>query len=190
MNKKMKFGLTVLTVGTLALSSVTAFAGTAGVTNFVKGGHQGMVDLMLKDGVVTQAQIDKYEKQMHDERQATVKTNLQTLVTKGTLTQAKADAVFKSVEAQQAKMSALHDKLATMTQAEATTYMQQNPIERGNGMLTLVENGTLTAAEYDAVRAVIGMGGHGGMGGKGGHMGTGGHMGGRGMNQPATTTAK
>lgn len=183
MNKKMKFGLTIMTVGALALSSVAAFAGTTGVGSIVRGGHQGIVDLMLKDGVITQAQIDKYEEQIQSERQAEVKTSLQTLVTKGTLTQAKADAVLKAVEAQQAEMKAIHDKMATMTAEEARTYMQQNMPARGGDLLKLVENGTLTAAEYDAVRGVIGMGGMGGKG-MGGHMGGRG-MGGRGLNAPA-----
>lgn len=174
MNKKMKMGLTVLTIGALALSSVGAFAGTTGITNFVKGGHQSMVDLMLKDGVITQTQVDKYEKQIQDERQAAVKTDLQALVSKGTLTQAKADAILKVVTEQQVKMQALHDKLAAMTPEEAKAYLDKNPMERGNGLLTLVENGTLTAADFEAVRGVIG-GGHmmgGNMGGPG-HMGEG-----------------
>ncbi len=184
MNKKMKFGLTIMTVGALAISSVGAFAGTGGVTGMINGGHQGIVDLMLKDGVISQTQIDKYEKQMQTDRQAEVKASIQALVTKGTLTQVKADAVMKVVEAQQVKMHAYHDKLATMTQEEAKAYIEKNPMPRGEGLLTLVENGTLTAAEFDSLRGVMGRGGE--MGGKGmmngGHIdGKDGAMGGKGM---------
>jgi Spy/CpxP family protein refolding chaperone len=176
MNKKMKFGLTIMTVGALAISSVGAFASTATVTGMFNGGHQGIVDLMLKDGVITQTQIDKYQTQMQTERHAEVKASIQTLVTKGTLTQAKADAVLKTVEAQQVKMQAYHDKIATMTQEEAKAYIEKNPMPRGEGLLTLVENGTLTAAEFDSLRGVMGRGGE--MGGKG--MMNGGHMDGKG----------
>lgn len=176
MNKKMKFGLTIMTVGALAVSSVGAFAGTVPATGVINGAHQGIVNLMLKDGVISQTQIDKYEKQMQTDRQAEVKTALQALVTKGTLTQVKADAVLKVVEAQQVKMQAFHDKIATMTQEEAKAYIEKNPMPRGEGLLTLVENGTLTAAEFDSLRGVIGRGGA--MGGKG--MMNGGHMDGKG----------
>lgn len=176
MNKKMKFGLTIMTVGALAISSVGAFAGTASVTGMMNGGHQGIVNLMLKDGVITQTQIDKYEKQMQTERHAEVKTAVQALVTKGTLTQAKADAVIKAVEEQQVKMQAFHDKIATMTLEEAKAYIEKNPMPRGECLLTLVENGTLTAAEFDSLRGVMGNGGA--MGGKG--MMNGGHMNGKG----------
>lgn len=185
MNKKMKFGMTALMVGVLTVSSVSAFAGTTGVRGAMSG-HSNMVDLMLKDGVITQAQIDKYQKQMQADRQAEVKTAVQALVTKGTLTQAKADAVLKVVEANQAEMTALHEKLAGMTQEEVKAYLDKNPIQKSNSLLTLVENGTLTAAEHDAVRAVIGRGHGMGLGGPMGGKGHGG-MGGRGMHAPANT---
>lgn len=190
MNKKMKMSLTAMMTGVLVLSSVAAFAGTTSVKGALTG-HQSMIDLMLKDGVVTQAQIDKYQKQMQDERKEEVKAAVQTLVTKGTLTQAKADAVIKAVVSHQEEMTALHEKLEGMTQEEAKAYLTANPVQRNDDMLKLVENGTLTAAEFDAVRSVIG-GGRGGMMGGFGGRGDG-HMGGRGRGPmggfaPATTT--
>ncbi len=193
MNKKMKMSLTAMMTGVLVLSSVAAFAGTTSVKGAFAG-HERMVDLMLKDGVVTQAQIDKYQQQMQDERKDEVKAAVQALVTKGTLTQAKADAVIKSVEAHQTEMAALHDKIEGMTQEEAKAYLEANPVKRNDDMLKLVEDGTLTAAEFDAVRAVIGGGRGGMMGGFGAEGGRGnGHMGGRGHGPmggyaPATTT--
>lgn len=169
MNKTTKFGITVATIGALALSSVGAFAGTTGIANAVKGGHQGILDLMLKDGVVTQTQIDTYEKKMQEERSAEVKAAVQALVTKGTLTQAKADAVLKAIAANEAERTALRDKLSTMTAEEQKAYLTANPVTKTDSLLKLVEAGTLTAADVEALRSVVGFGGHGMDGGKGGH---------------------
>lgn len=186
MNKKMKFSITVATIGALALSSVGAFAGTTGLSNAIKG-HQGILDLMLKDGVVTQTQIDTYSKKVQEEKSAEVTTAIQDLVTKGTLTQAKADAVLKVVAAQEAERAALKEKLSSMTAEEQKAYLTANPVNRTDHLLALVEAGTLTAADVEALRGVIGFGGHDMGRGKGGH-GRGGNMGFKAPTSTGTTT--
>lgn len=186
MNKKMKFSITVATIGALALSSVGAFAGTTGLSNAIKG-HQGILDLMLKDGVVTQTQIDTYSKKVQEERSAEVTTAIQALVTKGTLTQAKADAVLKVVAAHEAERTALKEKLSSMSAEEQKAYLTANPVNRTDHLLALVEAGTLTAADVEALRGVIGFGGHDMGHGKGGH-GRGGNMGFKAPTSTGTTT--
>lgn len=194
MNKKLKAGLTLMTAGALAFSSVAAFADT---TALASKGNGNILDLMLKDGVVTQAQIDSYQQKMSEIQLAALKTNIQTLVTKGTLTQAKADAVYNVVlqeredrDAERAKMEAMTDaekealkaemdaKRAEMeaartaakstdTTTSTTASKTTAPEKRSTALSALVDNGTLTAAELEAVQKVVG-GGHGDMkGGRG-----------------------
>lgn len=193
MNKKLRAGLTLMTAGALAFSSVAAFADATGITG---KGNGSILDLMLKDGVVTQAQIDSYQEKADALQLSALKTNIQTLVTNGTLTQTKADAVYKALVEEKESRKAEREKFAAMTDAEkealkaemdakkaemdaarekakaagtstdATT--RPTPPEMKNSALSaLVENGTLTSAELEAVQKVIG-GGHGDMkGGRG-----------------------
>lgn len=167
MNKTFKFGITVATIGALALSSVGAFAGTTGVASAIKGGHSNILDLMLKDGVVTQAQIDTYSAKVSEERKAEQTAAIQALVTKGTLTQAKADAVLAAIEANKAQRDALKTKLEGMTAEEVKAYMEANPVKKADMLQTLVDNGTLTTADVEALKGVVGHGGEGFGGGKG-----------------------
>lgn len=176
MNTYMKKGLAFSVAGILALSSVAAFADTAvtSKTSTTTKTHVSAMDLMVKDGVITQATLDSYQTkaqaQNQAQREADVKAAVQKLVTDGKLTQVKADAVLKAVTENQAKMQALRDRVSSMTAEEARTYMQAN-MPAGGPLLALVESGTLTSTEYQAVQAVIGYGGFGGHGGKmmGGH---------------------
>lgn len=195
MNHYMKKGLTFAVAGVMALSSVAAFAdSTVSTTNSSKTPvrtHVSATDLMVKDGVITQATLDSYKTKAQTEnqaaREAEVTAAVQKLVTDGKLTQAKADAVLKAVEANQEAMQALRDKMSTMTAEEARTYMQNNKPTQSNTMLALVEAGTLTSAEYQAVQSVIGFG-HDGFGaGHGGKM-MGGHGAGRGTRANTTST--
>lgn len=196
MNKKLKVGLTLMTAGALAFSSVAAFADATGISF---KGNGNILDLMLKDGVVTQAQIDSYQAKADALQLTALKTNIQTLVTNGTLTQAKADAVYKALveekearQAERAKFEAMTDaekealkaemdakraemdaaresaktaKTTTATSTDTTTPPAK-PEMKNSALSALVENGTLTSAELEAVQKVIG-GGHGEMGGHG-----------------------
>lgn len=198
MNKKLKAGLTLMTAGALAFSSVAAFADATGITG---KGNGSILDLMLKDGVVSQAQIDSYQEKADALQLTALKTNIQTLVTKGTLTQTKADAVYKALleekearKAERAKFEAMTDAekealktemdaareaakttkttTATTTSGSTTdaTTRPAHPEMKNSALSALVENGTLTSAELEAVQKVIGGGnnGHGDMkGGRG-----------------------
>lgn len=208
MNRKLKAGLTLMTAGALAFSSVAAFADT---TTFANKGYGSILDLMLKDGVVTQTQIDSYQVKAEANGLATLKTNIQALVTDGTLTQAKADVVYNAVVKEREERSAEREKMASMTDAEkeakkvemeakraemeaartaakttnATTSTATEkttaPEKRSTALSALVDAGTLTAAEYEAVQKVVGDG-HGEM--KGGR----GMRGEKPAGAPATTT--
>lgn len=196
MNNYMKKGLTFAVAGVVALTSVAAFADTATTSNTSKTpvrSHVSATDLMVKDGVITQATLDSYmakaQSQNQAQREADVKAAVQKLVTDGKLTQAKADAVLKSVAENQDKMQALREKMSTMTAEEARTYMQNN-MPKGDTLLTLVESGTLTSAEYQSVKSVIGFG-HNGFGMGHGDKMMGGHGQGKGFGRgeaPATTS--
>lgn len=186
MNNYVKKGLVFSLAGIMALSSVAAFADTVVTSNTSTiRTHVSAMDLMVKDGVISQSTYDSYQAkaqaQNQAQREAEVKAALQKLVTDGKLTQAKADAVLKAVTENQAKMQALRDKISTMTAEEARTYMQAN-MPAGGTLLALVEAGTLTSAEYESVQAVIG-GGHGGFGGGHGGKMMGGHGPGQGQGQ-------
>lgn len=193
MNKKLKAGLTLMTAGALAFSSVAAFADATGIA--VKG-NGSILDLMLKDGVVTQAQIDSYQEKADALQLTALKTNIQTLVTNGTLTQAKADAVYKALVEEKEARKAEREKFEAMTDAEkealkaemdakraemeatrtaekaagTTTDAKTRPEPpqmKNSALSALVENGTLTSTELEAIQKVIG-GGHGDMkGGRG-----------------------
>ncbi len=193
MNKKMKLGLTMVTAGALVFSSVAAFADTSALGK----GTGGILDLMLKDGVVTQAQIDTYQAKAEANHLETLKANIQALVTNGTLTQAKADAVYQAVLTDQATRKAEHDQMAFLTKEEmdakkaemeaartaekaAGTTAGIQVAKKASAVSALVDSGTLTTAEYDAVEKVVG----------GGHGGPGDMRGGKGMRgeKPGTST--
>lgn len=194
MNKNLaKFGMTLALISALSATSVVTFADTAvtsaanTATGLVKHfGGDSVLDRLLKDGVVTQAQIDKVKAQMDTERLDTIKTALQKLVTDGKLSQAKVDAFLKAEAEQKAAMDALKTKLDAMTEADRQAYLQKNDPRANNAVQALVTNGTLTQADLLLIHQTIGMGGHGmGGPGMGGHGGKGGHgMGGRGMGGP------
>lgn len=174
MNRKLKAGLTLMTAGALAFSSVAAFADT---TTFANRGYGSILDLMLKDGVVTQTQIDSYQEKAEANGLATLKTNIQALVTDGTLTQAKADAVYNAVVKEREERAAKRTNATTSTATEKATA----PEKRSTALSALVDAGTLTTAEYEAVQKVVG-GGRGDM--KGGR----GMKGEKPAEAPATTT--
>lgn len=171
--KMMKIGMTMALVAALAAGSVVTFADTAvtaGTNVLNRFGGNSIVDRLIKDGVVTQAQIDKYHEQMHAERQAELKTAIAKLVTDGKLTQAKADAFLKAHEVKQAEMTALRTKLDAMSETDRQAYLKNNDLRKNDPVQALITNGTLTQADLQIIHEAVGMGGFGG-----------GHMGGKGM---------
>lgn len=193
--KMMKIGMTMALVAALAAGSVVTFADTAVTagTNVVnRFGGNSLIDKLIKDGVVTQAQIDKYHEQMHTERQAELKTAIAKLVTDGKLTQAKADAFLKAHEVKQAEMTALRTKLDAMSEADRQAYLKNNDPRKNDPVQALVTNGTLTQADLQIIHEAVGMGGPHmggkGMGGRGQGKGMGGMFGGGMRNNGAPCT--
>jgi hypothetical protein len=126
------------------------------------------------------------------EQQTRITEGLSGLVDKGTITSAQSEIILTKLEAQHTARQAKMDKVKAMTETERNAYFKANPPEKANLLADLVTAGTITQAQAEAVKTVIGGPGgaqkgdrgHGGPPGRG--MGHGGGMG-RGPANGSTT---
>lgn len=139
---------------------------------------------LVTDGTITQAQSDAVKAAVpgghgdHGMRgdknqaqgitpatmEANMKTQLDTLVTAGTITQTQEDAVIAAVKAQEAARTAEMTKVQAMTEAERKAYFASNvKTAEVSPLATLVTAGTITQAQSDAISKLL----------PGGHMGHG-----------------
>jgi len=107
--------------------------------------------------------------------------DLAALVKNGVITSAESIAIQTKIDALEASRKAEMDKVKAMTKTERDAYFKANPPEKANLLADLVTAGTITQAQADAVKTVIGgpggadKGDHG-HGGPGRGMGHGGGM--------------
>ena len=118
--------------------------------------------------------------QMKADRDAALKT----LVSNGTLTQAQADAIASADRSglrtliangtvTRDQLSALHDEMETARDAHKAAMEAERATERAAVLVTLVNDGTITATQSTAISATLAerpadMGDHGRHGGRGG----------------------
>lgn len=119
-----------------------------------------LFDELVTDGILTQTQADAIHDYVQTERRAAQEAKmtaiLATLVTDNTITQAQADAILANMEVQQAAREAERDLVDAMTDAERDAYfadrVKTHPLDN------LVEDGTITQEQADAVTGEMGHG--------------------------------
>jgi len=119
---------------------------------------------LVTKNILTQAKADAlkafFETQREQKEQAALKARLDKLVTKTTITQAQEDKIIAAVNAAQAARKAAFDKAATMSKADAKTYLDNFRKTQVNPLKALVTDGTLTQKQANKVAKVL----HHGMG--------------------------
>jgi len=119
---------------------------------------------LVTKNILTQAKADALkafiETQREQKEQAALKASLDKLVTKKTITQAQEDKIIAAVNAAQAARKAAFDKAATMSKADAKTYLDNFRKTQVNPLKALATDGTLTQTQANKVAKVL----HHGMG--------------------------
>lgn len=143
----------------------------------------------VQEGIITAEQAQAIQDFLREESRQAVETQFKTklaeLVTAGTIDQSQADAVIAYQQAQaeehkeiskeisaedKAARQAEMEKLKAMTAEDRKAYMEQNKPEKPQPFKELVDNGTLSQEQADAISKIMG--------------GFGGHRGGPGMRGP------
>jgi len=94
-----------------------------------------------------------------------MKSELNKLVTAGTITQAQETAILNKVSQEQTERQAEMDKVKNMTETERQTYFEsKKTTDKIDFLSSLVTDGTLTQTQADAVKSAVPQG-HGGKGG-------------------------
>jgi len=94
--------------------------------------------------------------QRQGEMQSKLTADLTTLVDDGTITSGQHDAILAALQEQQKQRQAEMEKVRAMTEAERAAYFEANKPAGNNCLADLVTAGTITQAQADAVRNVIG----------------------------------
>jgi len=116
----------------------------------------------VTDGIITADQAKAINdilraKQEAAKSQATV-AELTKIVTAGTITQAQADKVIATLDAEKATKIAEQEKVAAMTDTERKAYFEANKTERAKplaSLASLVTDGTLTQEQADTIIKAI-----------------------------------
>lgn len=118
-------------------------------------------DAMVKDGVLTQSEADTIKSKLQEKRAADRKQKIteqfSSLVENKTITQDQVNKLIEKLQKKDEEAKALHEKLKAMTPEERKAYMEQNKKDRKDILQELVDEGTITKDQADAMRKVMPM---------------------------------
>jgi polyhydroxyalkanoate synthesis regulator phasin len=132
--------------------------------------HQNLLTELVSKRIITQAKADAIKAKMEQKNQEMkaarlneMKSQLGTLVKKGTINQGQADKVIEYMNQMKEKVKiekdnitqTEKDKIKNMTEKERKAYFEKIRGEKGNFLKELVDNGTLTQDQANAVRDSI-----------------------------------
>ena len=138
--------------------------------NTKKVEHQDFLTELVSKGIITPAKAEAIKAKMEQKNQEMktarlneVKSQLGTLVKKGTIDQGQADKVIEYMNQMKEKVKiekgsipqTEKDKIKNMTEQERKAYFEKVRGEKGNFLKELVDNGTLTQEQANAVREII-----------------------------------
>ena len=126
-----------------------------------KGEMLNPFDAMVKDGVLTQTEADTVKSKLQEkraaERKQKITEQLSSLVENKTITQDQVNKLIEKLQKKDEEAKALHEKLKAMTPEERKTYMEQNKKDRKDILQELVDEGTITKDQADAMRKAMPM---------------------------------
>lgn len=126
-----------------------------------KGERLNPFDAMVKDGVLTQSEADTIKSKLQEkraaERKQKITEQLSSLVENKTITQDQVNKLIEKLQKKDEETKALHEKLKAMTPEERKTYMEQNKKDRKDILQELVDEGTITKDQADAMRKAMPM---------------------------------
>lgn len=154
MQKKTKTLLSVLLAGTLLLGAVSVAAADSSTSTSVPQSIKTLGQKFMGHGSKDPAQME-----------TNMKSQLKTLVDKGTITQAQADKVLAYLQKMAESRKADFEKVKNMTQAERQAYMEANRDKDQNPLTQLVTDKVLSQEQADAIAQLMPM--HKGRGMKG-----------------------
>lgn len=132
--------------------------------------HEDFLVELVDKGIITQTKADAIKIKMEQKRQEMksaklkeMKSQINTLVYKGKINQTQADKVIEYMNQNMGKSKieksnidqAEKDKIKNMTNEERKAYFEKMRGEKGCFLKELVDNGTLTQEQADAVRDSI-----------------------------------
>lgn len=204
MSKTRKWAVAAVTLGTSAALLIGGATVASAHDRGDKSGGRGPLSTLVTDGTLTTAQVAAIHDALKAEREADREARqakmvasrdavLAELVSKGTLTQAQADAIkpadrggmrelIADGTVTRTDLAAVRDALSAGREANKAAHEGERKADRDAALAALVSKGTLTQAQSDAVTAAMdaapAKGGKGGMGHGGkGHGGKGGPRG-------------
>lgn len=135
-----------------------------------KADSQNLLAELVSKNIITQAKADAIKakmeqraKEMKAERLNQIKSQLNTLVAKGTINQSQVDKVLEYINQRKDKVrkekirldDGEKEKIKNMTEEERKAYFEKIRGERVNFLKELVDNGTLTQEQADAIFKAI-----------------------------------
>lgn len=123
-----------------------------------------MMKSLVDNGTLTQEQATAVQEALQgkntEQRQANLTGKLQELVSNGTLTSTQSDAIINQINSLTQQRQTEMDKVKSMTQEERKAYLQANRPQKTDILKSLVDDGTLTQEQADAVSKVFPFGNH------------------------------
>ncbi|MBE6066450.1 MAG: hypothetical protein E7211_01960 [Clostridium lundense] len=128
-----------------------------------------LFDELVSKGIINQSQADKLKASLPEKKglgkgmehgrklnAEGLKTTLDTLVKSGKLTQAKEDKIISFMQDREEARKAEMEKVKNMAEDERKAYFEsQKDTERIDMFKELVDNGTLTQTDVDAIKAAM-----------------------------------
>ena len=132
-----------------------------------------LLSQLVSNGIITQVKADAIKVKMQEAQKASreqdIKTQLEGLIQKKTITLEQVDKILVYMDKQEANRKAEMAKVRAMTQTEREQYFAAHPKSENNLSSELVTAGILTQTQAEAVSSVLDRGhGHNGMRGIGG----------------------
>lgn len=127
-----------------------------------RGERQELLVELVSKGILTQSKADAIKSRMELKHQQLEQERLKEMVDKvnkvaeaGTITKDQAEKVIEAVEKNHEEKKVLGDKLKAMTKEERKAYMEANKGKRLDVLKKLVEDGTVTQEQADAIRGAL-----------------------------------
>lgn len=124
-----------------------------------RGGRKDILEDIVTEGILTQEKADSIREKLHEKvqenREVRLKEKLNSAVEEGTITQEQSERIEEALKKLAEERKANFEAVKGMTDEERKEYFEKMREERTKPMDKLVEDGTLTEEEVDAVKGLF-----------------------------------